>query len=397
MAIEISIPRLGWSMDEGVFVGWHKTHGDFVEIGDPLFALEGEKATQDVEAIDRGILQIPSTSPLPGQTVAVSTVIGYLISAGEVVAPVQTKTPLEKSPQVVSVIEAKPPLATKQKRHRSSPLARRLAVELGIDITTLTGSGNLGRIRRDDVLAARNTKTLNTQTDVSARTSQIAITPIRRIIAERLSESHRSVVPVTLTTTIDASNLINLRRQFKVSVGPDQIIPAIHDIVIKLAAVAIIEFPMINSTWSEQAILQHTEINIGLAVETDQGLVVPVVAGADRLGLKQITKSSQSLIERARTRGLRADDLKNGTFTITNLGVFGVDSFTPVINLPQCAILGLGRIDRRPVMDGDRVIGRDQMTLSLTFDHRILDGAPAARFLQRIGQLIENPAPWLVG
>jgi pyruvate dehydrogenase E2 component (dihydrolipoamide acetyltransferase) len=217
-------------------------------------------------------------------------------------------------------------------------------------------------------------------------------------------ESGRSTAPVTLTTTVDATNLVALRAQFKsggtathmVDRGHDS--PGITDILIKLTALVLQNHPFLNARWADgdEQIVVHDEANIGFAVDTDAGLVVAVIKNAAELGLRQIAALSRELVARAQAYRLKPEDVQGGTFTITNLGAFGVEAFTPIINPPQCAILGVGRILRRPVMEGDAVVGRDQMSLSLTFDHRIVDGAPAARFLKQLTEAIENPAPWLV-
>jgi len=226
------------------------------------------------------------------------------------------------------------------------------------------------------------------------------VDPTRRRIAERLARSARETVPVTLTTSIDASNVVNLRRQFKAVAGarPDESVPLIGytDIVVKLAAAALLRHPILNSRWEGDRITLFEDIHIGLAVDTEHGLVVPVVRDVPRLSLRQVADRSRELIDRARRRVLSPEEMQGGTFTVTNLGAYGIDAFTPVINHPECAILGMGRIIQPG--GGGRARSREapRMTLSLTFDHRIVDGAPAARFLQDLGGLLENPGPWLL-
>jgi pyruvate dehydrogenase E2 component (dihydrolipoamide acetyltransferase) len=379
MSHTITIPRLGWSMEEGVFAGWLKRDGDAVAAGEPLFSLEGEKATQDVESTDSGVLRIPADAPQTGDTVAVGAVIGYLVADG-VAAPAsvgsvaRTIAPIEV-PHNESHQHRPDPSPD---RPRSSPLARRLARELGVDWTTLRGSGSTGRVRKADVLAAAKPRTST-----------------RKTIAARMVESTRTTAPVTLTTTIDASNLVNLRRQFKAS---GQNAPGITDIFIKLSALALLGHPRLHSRLIDDRLETPDAPHIGFAVDTDAGLLVPVVAHAATLGLREISSQMHGLIERARAGRLRAGDMQGGTFTVTNLGAFGIEAFTPIINPPETAILGLGRIARKPVFesDTDRVVARDEMVLSLTFDHRVVDGAPAARFLQHLGKMVENPAPWLL-
>lgn len=215
---------------------------------------------------------------------------------------------------------------------------------------------------------------------------------MRRIIAERLLTSRRSTAPVTLTTTVDATDLVNLRQQWKVaSASSDRLVPTYTDLFTRLTALALEKHPLLNSRWEDDCIVSPVGIHIGIAVATDAGLLVPVVRDILRLTLSELSMRSRDLIERARQGTLLAGELQGGTFTITSLGALGIDAFTPIIHYPECAILGIGRIRRCPAVLGDAIVIRNQVTLSLTFDHRITDGVPAARFLQTVGALIENP------
>ena len=223
------------------------------------------------------------------------------------------------------------------------------------------------------------------------------MSPIRRTIAQRMMLSTQSTAPVTLTTTVDATNLVGLRRQFKaVAESVDGLTIGYNDIIVALTAIALQKHPMLNSRWDQDQILIARGIHIVLAVETDDGLRVPVIHDVPQLTLRQIAARSRELIDGARKGTLNVADSQGATFTITNLGPFGIDVFTPIINPPECAILGLGRTRSQIVMVGDRSTMQEQMTLSLTFDHRIVDGAPAARFLQTLAAMIENPSPWLL-
>jgi pyruvate dehydrogenase E2 component (dihydrolipoamide acetyltransferase) len=258
-----------------------------------------------------------------------------------------------------------------------------VAHELNVDWTRLHGSGRTGRIRERDIRAAVPTP---------ARPQPLA--PTRRAIAARMLTSVRSTAPVTLTTTADASNLVNLRRQFQAASAES--IPSYTDFIVKLTAVALQAHPSLNARWDEDPIVLLNDVHIGVAVDGDAGLVVPVIRDVPKLGLRQLAARSRELIEHARTRKLTADEMQGGTFTVSNLGSFGIDAFTPIINYPECAILGVGRIQRQPAVVGEQIVAREQVTLSLTFDHRIVDGAPAARFLDMLRKCIENPGPWLM-
>lgn len=399
MAIAITIPRLGWNMDEGVFVGWLKEDGEAVRAGEPIFTLEGEKAAQDIEADEPGILRIAPTAPAAGEMVAVGTVIGHLLAAGESEPVVEATTATEQAvtaPAMASVGGSRngEPAARSRRadRPRISPLARRLARELGVDWTRLVGSGCTGRIRKVDVLAAAGAR--RDVAPIAGKT--IPIGPTRRTIAARMVQSRQTTAPVTLHTTADATNLVSLRSQYKAAAPSDRETPGFLEFVVKLAAMTLRDHPMLLARWAEDRLVIPDEPHIGIAVDTEEGLVVPVIRGAAGLGLGEIVAQARDLARRARERRIRPDEMQGGTFTITNLGGFGVEAFTPIINPPECAVLGLGRVAREPVMVEDRVVGRERMVLSLTFDHRIVDGAPAARFLQALVGAIENPAPWLI-
>jgi pyruvate dehydrogenase E2 component (dihydrolipoamide acetyltransferase) len=201
---------------------------------------------------------------------------------------------------------------------------------------------------------------------------------------------------VTLHTTADATNLVSLRAQYKAAASSGRETPGFLEFIVKLAAMTLRDHPMLHAQWDEDRLMTPDEPHIGIAVDTEEGLLVPVIRGAAGLGLGEIVARARDLARRARERRIRPDEMQGGTFTITNLGAYGVETFTPIINPPECAVLGMGRIVREPVMTEDRVVGRDRMSLSLTFDHRIVDGAPAARFLQALVGAIENPAPWLI-
>ena len=227
----------------------------------------------------------------------------------------------------------------------------------------------------------------------------LPITTVRRTIADRMATSAHTVAPVTLTTEADATELVRLRKQLKDDGRPAGS-PSYNDLLAKLVAQALLEHPMVNARFDGDTIVQSATANIGVAVDTDRGLLVPVLRDVQTKSLRQIARESAALIEKARTGRVTVDELQGGTFTITNLGMYEIDAFTPIINLPECAILGVGRIVPKQVVvdaEAERVAIRQMMFLSLTFDHRLVDGAPAARFLQRVKQYVEKPYLWLVG
>jgi pyruvate dehydrogenase E2 component (dihydrolipoamide acetyltransferase) len=376
MAFEVVVPRLGWSMEEGVFVRWLKRDGETVRPGDMLFELEGEKALQEIEAVDGGILRIPTDAPAAGSTVQVGQVLGYLVAEGEVFesATIQRKEPEAAVAKTAAVARGGPRAeagSVGDEGKAATPRARRVARELNVDWKEIAGSGANGRVRERDVRAAA----------ASSHGKRVPISHRRRTIAERMITSREQTVPVTLTTRADATALVALRERFK----QEQLdpLPSYQDILVKLAATALARHPLLAAQWNEDAYVLTSDdgLHIGIAVDTDDGLLVPVIRGVLNRSFADIAAESRRLIERSRAGKVAAADLQGGLFTITNLGAFGIDAFTPVINWPEVAILGLGAIRQQTYPADNQIAFRPEITLSLSFDHRRLDGAPAARFL----------------
>lgn len=451
MAIEIVMPKLGWTMEEGILDEWIKQDGDEVQPGDIIFVVESDKALQEIEAFDGGILRIAPDAPPVGSTIKIGETLAYLVQPGE--APpfelaAATECSLPSAPPADPAIESAPKPRTKKARRQSrdgakaiSPRAKRAALELGVDWSGLSGSGSSGRIIERDIraaaalqstpapedeiritpvarrlaldagipleeLAARYPGARVTRADVDAvlaeRGSEALaerqpLSRIRQLTRDRMVESARQAAPVTLTTEADASELRQIRREL--AADGKSIVPSYNDLLVKLVAAALAEHPALNASIEGDEILLRSAINIAVAVDSERGLLAPVIRGADRLSLLELAAISADLIERSRAGSVTSDELGGGTFTITNLGMYDIDAFTPIINLPQCAILGVGRIVPRQVVldaEAERLAIRHMMSLSLTFDHRVVDGAPAARFLQRVKQLAEAPYLWLV-
>ena len=385
MAEEIAMPRLGWTMEEGTLVEWLKTEGEQVETGEILFTVESDKALNEIETFSCGILCIPPGAPQPGDTVPVGTLLGYLLQTGEEMptervsasgdpaSPIPVPATLHNQPTSA----AKPP-STKG-NPTISPRARRIANELNISWHHIKGSGQTGRIIERDIRAVTAQPPGSTG-------------HIRELIANRLWQSQNETAAVTLTTEADATGLVDLRAGFKASQGTDA--PTYNHMIAKLTALALGEHPALNASWQNGAPHQYESVHLGLAVDTEGGLLVPVIRDADSKSLAQIATEARALALKARRHTLGPDALQGGTFTISNLGMYGIDAFTPIINLPQAAILGLGRIVEKPAVFQGQVVPRALMALSLTFDHRILDGGPAARFLDRVRTFIEQPDLW---
>jgi pyruvate dehydrogenase E2 component (dihydrolipoamide acetyltransferase) len=377
-------------MDEGTFAGWLKQPGDQVRPGDRLFILESDKAAEEIETLDGGTLQLSPDAPRPGDKVKVGQVLAYLLADGETVPEGGRKPDKEIQTDLSFRAERAQPARKDQPRRRRaiSPRARRVATELGIDCSGLAGTGRNCRIRERDVREAAAGKTQG---------RLIPHTTIRRTIAARMVAGVSQAAPVTLTTRADATNLVNLRQQFKeASATPDDLVPGYTDFLLKLTAAALRQHPLLQAQWREEGLFVPDRIDLALAVQTSAGLLAPVVRQVDRLSLREVAANCREVIAQARAGRLTAEQMRDATFTVTNLGGLGIDSFTPIIHLPQCAVLGLGRIVREPVVFSGGIVARDMVTLSLTFDHRVVDGSPAAEFLATLRRCLEHPAPWLI-
>jgi len=388
-------------MEEGKFLAWLKQDGDLIKEGEPLFTLESDKAAQEVEAIDSGILHIAPDGPRPGDIIKVGHVLGYLLAEGE-------SAPVANQPEIKTRQLSEPPqsgenklihspatilLPTKSRTETpASPRARRAAETHRVELAALAPTGKGGRIRERDVLAAATAIP-------TAGMRQVPLTQMRRIIAARLMHSRQTTVPVTITGRCDATEILALRKQLK-SMGEKAdlaVIPTINDILVKLAAAALRQHPMLAATWAEDHLLLPETMHLGIAVDTEGGLLVPVIRNVDTSTLTQIAAQAQKVIAAARSGQLAGTDMQGACFTLSNLGSLGVEAFTPVINPPESAILGIGAIVREAVpLDDGTFAARDRLTLSLTFDHRVNDGAAAARFLQTLRRLIEQPFLGLV-
>lgn len=447
MAIELVLPRLGWTMEEGVFVEWLKHDGDEIKPGDLLYIVESDKTAMEVENFDAGILRIPPDAPAPGSRIAVGTRLAYVVQPGEAPPFERNEPPTQNAKRAMETPATKRELVTESSRKangnlHASPRARRAAKQLGVDWSALAGSGTSGRVLERDVRAAASDKQAgrlnispiaqrladelgvdlqslaasmqgrrieradveqyaaqqrapSTQAAAPASTAKREkMSRMRRAIADRMSATARTLVPVTLTTQADATEMVRLRTSLKAEMGDAA--PAYNDMLAKIAAKALTEQTHMNARLEGDEIVTEAGAHIGIAVDTDRGLLVAVVRDAQEKSLREFAAASHEVIARVKAGDAMPDDVRGSTFTITNLGVYEIDAFTPIINAPECAILGVGRIAQQPVIAGRKVRARHMMALSLTFDHRLVDGAPAARFLQRIKHLVEQPYLWLV-
>jgi pyruvate dehydrogenase E2 component (dihydrolipoamide acetyltransferase) len=394
MASEVKLPRLGQGMESGVVTKWLKNEGDAVEKGEPLFEVDTDKVTQEVESDFAGVLlkiALAEGEAPVGQTIA------YIGKAGEEVV---VEAPSAPQPEKVSdtrvsdtkvsdTVPAAPPAPTTSNgRIKASPLARRLARERGIDIATLQGTGPDGRIVAKDVEGAQ-ARPAAPAVVPSGEVESIPLTNIRKTIARRLTAAWQApVFQLTVTADMTRANELVARAR---ELNPDVRI-TVTDLLAKVCAQALMRHRNVNVQYTEDALLRFPTANVGIAVAAPQGLVVPVLRSVERLSLAEVAAVRGDVVGRARESKLTAQDLENGTFTISNLGMFGIEQFVAVLNPPQAAILAVGATVDTPVARNGAVEIRPVMAMTLTVDHRAVDGAEGADFLRTVKQFVEDPA-----
>lgn len=370
--MQVVMPRLSLTMKTGTVVQWFKKEGETVQKGEPLVEVLSEKVTYDVEAPESGVLR--KILAFEGTDVPVAESIGLIAAPDEQIQKTQVTvaTTEEKTTQAVPEKE----LIEIEERVVASPAAKRLAREHEVDLSKVVGTGPEGRIVEDDVK-----RLIEAVAGVPRVREVIPLTGIRKTTGERLSKSFQTAPHSTVSMDVDMTEARRLHEETQASYT---------DILVKAVAEVLKEHSIINSTLGGEQIKVYEDINVGVAVATEKGLIVPVVHNADRLSLKEISSVVKSLVEKAREGKLTKEDLTGGTFTVTNLGMYGVDFFIPIINPPETAILGVGRVAEKPVVVDKIVVVKPVMNLSLAYDHRVVDGAPAAQFLKRVKQLLET-------
>ena len=441
MTSQIVMPRMGLTMDEGILVGWRKAEGQKVNAGEPLFEIETDKSTVEVEASETGVLG--KILYQVGATVPVGTVIAILVKEGESMPAEGTPAvpPFAAEPTGV-LMETRPAVENtalvSSNKIKASPAARRLAkkmglelrqasgsgpggrvvarnvrslgstaftmvtpvaaktaAELGMDISTLQGSGPGGRITRQDVEQARSLRALGAENAAPAQPSGTIrpFTRIEQVMAGRMVESFTSAPHFYLQVSVDVRPLVALREQLKARLEEHS---GAHltftDLLVYFCARTLARHPEVMAQWTSQGMRLMNDVHVGVAVDTPAGLLVPVVRNADRLGLTEISQSLADLTKRARAGSLLPADQELGVFTISNLGAFGIDAFEAVLNPPQAALLAVGRIKEQAMVEAGKIVPAAMLTLSLSVDHRVLDGARGARFLGDLAQLLETPA-----
>jgi pyruvate dehydrogenase E2 component (dihydrolipoamide acetyltransferase) len=385
---EVIMPALGMAQETGKLLRWIKTEGDTVTKGEPLMEIETDKVTVEIEAPADGTLA--GISAAEGEDVPVGRAVAFVLAQGEdlpetvaiVAAPARSA-----SPAVVATTNgSSTAVETPARRVLASPKARRLAREHGVRIEDLQGTGPHGAVQAADVVAQE----ARAVGEGRAAPAQPVISNAWKTMAARMQEAWREVPHFFLERDLDATRLSSWRETIRRRAGYEKVTHT--DLLIVICAAALLEHPRVNATWRDGSVQHQEAINVGIAVATDEALIVPVVHGADRLELKAVAQARGDIVGRARERKLRPADVSDGTFTISNLGMFGVDAFHAIVNTPQAAILAVGRIfDRIVAVDGEPAV-RPMMTVSLSFDHRVVDGAEGARFLDTLAALVEEPA-----
>lgn len=418
----VEMPKMGDTMEEGKILRWIKREGDEVKKGEALAEVETDKVNIDIEAFASGILRKIVISE--GESAPIGAPIAYIGAADEPVpdgagaekgngnatngkvqkGQAKSPAPTASAPTTAAAPAVVLPTTESGGRVFISPLARRLAEEHQIDYRQIRGTGPNGRIIKLDVESALKQGVPTTAAPVftfepqpvsidAGEVVEIPLTTMRRTIAKRLTQSMQSAPHFYVTSVIDTGKLGELRAQINTyaATDADPVKVSFNDLIIKAVAVALVRMPQVNVSFAEDRLIQKKQVHIGVAVALEQGLIVPVLHNADTRGILDIAREAKRLADAARTNKLRPEDLSGGTFTISNLGSFGVDSFTAVINPPESAILAVGAITPTPAVVDGQVVVRERMKVTLSSDHRALDGAVAARFLQEVKRLLEEP------
>ena len=400
MANEVKLPRLGQGMEAGTITKWLKSEGDTVAKGEPLFEIDTDKVTQEVEADYAGVLlkiELASGEAPVGQTIAwIGTQGEEIQAAAKPAAPAPEKVsdtgaPDEKAaqPKVSDTNEVSDTSASNGGRIKASPLARRIARERGIELSSLQGTGPDGRIVAEDVERGEVSPKGAPAAAPSGEVESVPLTNIRKTIARRLTAAWQAPV-FQLTVSADmtrANDLVARAREL----NPDVRV-TVTDLLTKLCAQALMRHRDVNVQYSEDALLKFPTANVGIAVAAPQGLIVPVIRSVERLSLAEVAGARGEVVGRARDNKLTTQDLEGGTFTISNLGMFGIEQFVAVINPPQAAILAVGATIDTPVARDGEVVVRPMLTMTITVDHRAVDGAAGADFLRTVKQFVEEPA-----
>ena len=408
MAYEILMPQLGLTMEEGTVSQWIKHEGDAVKAGDVVAEITTDKLTHELQSEHDGVLL--KIVAQEGEDVPVKGVLAYIGEAGEssTAAPAAAPAAEESVPAAASPAAAAP--TADGRRIRISPLARKTAAKLGVtDFAAIVGSGTSGRITQKDILAAAEAmKTAPAPAPLSVAAASasepaapkaglelmegdtvVKLSGMRKVVAERMLHSHTEIPPVTQNTKVDVTELMKFRKLLLAETGRKY---SVNDLILKATAKMLRQHPEILVSYDNGQMIQRAHVNIGMAVALEAGLIVPVIRDADRLGLDALADSAKDLASRAKGNKLLPDEYKGSTFSVSNLGMFGIETFTPIVNQPDAAILGVCAVqDELTLAEDGSVSKRQVMRLSFTYDHRLIDGATAAKFVMDLRDLLQSP------
>jgi pyruvate dehydrogenase E2 component (dihydrolipoamide acetyltransferase) len=435
MATKVHMEALSPTMEEGRLVSWLKKEGDQVNEGDVLAEIETDKATMELVARGSGVLRKQLLAE--GSSVAVGTVIAVIAGADEDIssiagdgaapAPAKAEAPKETAEAETTKPEAKPAAASMVTqtasspapaaaptpaaapaptngggRVKASPLARRLAAEAGLELRSVQGSGPGGRITKRDIEAAATQPAPAAPARAAARAAggpdyeDIPLTQMRKTIARRLVTSIGPVPTFYLTIEVDMTHLQGTRERINARLEAQGVKVSINDFIIKAVAAALRQHPEVNSQWTDTAIRRFNRVHVGVAVAVEDGLITPVVRDADQIGVAEISQQVRELAKRARERKLQPEEYTGATFSISNLGMFGIDEFTAIINPPEAGIIAVGKMEDKVVVQFGEMIAQPRMRMTMSCDHRVIDGATGAKFLQTLRQFLEEPTMMLV-
>jgi pyruvate dehydrogenase E2 component (dihydrolipoamide acetyltransferase) len=401
MAFEVKMPQLGLTMEEGTVTKWVKQEGDTVKAGDVILEITTDKLTSEVESEHDGVLL--KIVAQEGEDIPVKGLLAYIGEAGEQVGDAPAAK--AEAPAAEAAAPAAPVAPVAGGRIRISPLAKKTAAKLGVDYTTVAGSGPLGRIVQKDILAAAEAAKAapapaaqaaeekaapkKTALELMDGDEVVKLAGMRKVVSERMTKSAQEIPTVTQNVRIDVTELMAFRKKINNDLGVKY---SLNDYVLKATAKALKNNKHILVSLDGDQIIKRAHVNIGMAVALEDGLIVPVIKDADKMSLGEISEAARDLAERARTNKLSMDEYKGSTFSISNLGMFGVETFNPIINQPDAGILGVCAVQDELVMDDAGAITKRQfMRISFTFDHRLIDGATAAKFELAIRDLMEHP------
>lgn len=394
MAEIVTMPKLGLGMSFGVITEIMVKENDKVSIDQPLIAFETNKLSEEIQSpIDGYVLKI---IPAVGDEVAIRNpvcVVGqlgeeYSLDSIDICSP---EDAVQKAEASSSNSAIQTPVKERSATVQASPIAKKLAAEKGIDINLVIGTGPNGRIMREDVLAYE--ETLKNSPKPDGKESLIPLTQMRRAIAEHMSQSKKEIPHVYFETVADVNELLAYKKDLFEN---DGLKVTVNDLIVKCAAEAIKRVPEVNVSYTADGIVQHDDINIGIATTVEKGLLVPVIRGASNLSLAQLHDEASALIDKAKNNKIRPDDLSGGTFTVTNLGSFGVRSFHAIINYPEAAILAVCEIYKELELTDNGIENRPKINLSLSADHRVIDGAICAKYLKELKDIVENPKTGII-